>query len=96
MICLFLIVFFVVRWRNFQAISRSVARHLLFFQPTHGRGALLPKKIKIEYNVSFMDVAHAEKVTNRKRSTEKEVCFQICEWRVTFSLYREVLGLFFF
>ena len=39
-----LIVFFVERWRNFQAISRSVARHLLFFQPTHGRGALLPKK----------------------------------------------------
>ena len=96
MICLFLIVFFVERWRNFQAISRSVARHLLFFQPTHGWGALLPKKKYIEYNVSFMDVAHAEKVTNRKRSTEKEVCFQICEWRVTFSLYREVLGLFFF
>ena len=42
------------------------------------------------------NVAHAEKVTNRKRSTEKEVCFQICEWRVTFSLYREVLGLFFY
>ena len=43
-----------------------------------------------------MDVAHAEKVTNRKRSTEKEVCFQICEWRVTFSLYGEVIELIFF
>lgn len=54
------------------------------------------KRNRLNIMFPLWNVAHAEKVTNRKRSTEKEVCFQICEWRVTFSLYREVLGLFFY